>query len=322
MTAPSEVVNGTGFLALPVGAAATLQVLGECMNPLFESGDLLRVERCVEGATEPGDVVVAKNSAGRFVAHLLLAKNPAQTGGLRGGDDPTPVEVIGRVIAVNDQRRLAFGRALSRTALLSARELFQQLRKRQGLRILRRWIEAVLESGPGARIARRPATRVVVRRLELDDLVPLLVFATRHLAVPPEFLKKQLWTRWYVRGVAVGAFESKSRLCGFVFLDEFSQEGMSLEGWWVRTLFVEPQWRRRRIGHRMVELLIQGAEQQGIDFARADIPAGNRASQHLFASLGFRPAGAEWNERVRREWQRNRVSDEWVVLERRLLATP
>ncbi len=67
----------------------------------------------------------------------------------------------------------------------------------------------------------------------------------------------------------------------------------------VTAVVVAPTWRRRGLGRRALEALLQMARRQGADRATLEVAAGNSAARGLYTSMGFLEAG------VRRRYYRN-----------------
>ena len=306
----------------PIGASVTLRVLGGCMYPLFRSGDALTIRRCEERDVARGDVAVVKDCHGRFVAHLVIGTGPIRTATLRGGEDRGHLQLLGRVTAI--------GRSLGVLPLPRiARPLVWLLhciarRSRDGgmPRSAVQYIRGIGASKVTAALRRRLLEPVTIRLLNLRDLEALLTFAGQYLAVPPHFLKQQLRKRWGSHGVAAGAFGRNGRMCGFAYVDQYTQEGLDLEGFWIRSLFVAPIARRMAIGRRLVECLCQHAAAQGIDRVFADIDRRNESSVHLFLTQGFAPSKPELLAQVQREWWKKGSNVSWTVLERPLRPAP
>lgn len=58
------------------------------------------------------------------------------------------------------------------------------------------------------------------------------------------------------------------------------------------SMWVEPDWRRRGIGGRLVDAVIGWAAERGYDSLRLWVAEGNVAAERFYASLGFRRTGA------------------------------
>jgi mycothiol synthase len=162
-----------------------------------------------------------------------------------------------------------------------------------------------------------------VRLLAAGDLDALLVFAGERLVVSSSFLRRQLRERWGLqdaarRGAAAGAFDAQGRMCGFAWADSYRQEGLALEGAWVRSLVVAPRARQMGVATRLVERLMSELYRQGEPCLYADIDEDNRASLRTFERLGFRGASPELTRRTNEAWDATGHSKVLVVMERAL----
>jgi len=103
------------------------------MAPLIRSGDAVKVVRGSELDVRPGDIALVAFDGGRMVAHCVGGVDPVRTFSLRGVPDPSPAEVVGRVVALRingfEVRLTAFFRHL----LLSQQRLIMTLRRLRGI---------------------------------------------------------------------------------------------------------------------------------------------------------------------------------------------
>ena len=67
----------------------------------------------------------------------------------------------------------------------------------------------------------------------------------------------------------------------------------------VTAVVVAPTWRRRGLGRRALEALLETGRRQGAERATLEVAAGNSAARALYAALGFQEAG------IRRHYYRN-----------------
>ncbi|MHB9133491.1 MAG: ribosomal protein S18-alanine N-acetyltransferase [Armatimonadota bacterium] len=59
----------------------------------------------------------------------------------------------------------------------------------------------------------------------------------------------------------------------------------------VVTLAVDPEYRRHRLGRRLMEALMQEARRRGASLVTLEVRVGNRPALGLYASLGFHVVG-------------------------------
>ena len=292
--------------------------LGRSMRPLLNSGDSLLVRRCSNLEVLRGDLVLTRRSDGSPALHLAVAIQPLKTSSFLGHSDPESGLLLGRVQAVKRRARtFAFNSAtrklvwyLHRTIVLMRRVPFIRRLVRKT-----RKIRAPEWAGP---LRRRVIGAVTVRSLKSADRDPLCVFAGDHLETSPEFLGRQLKSRWQTKGGAVGAFNSMGQLHGFAYLDEYREEGMNLEGYWIRALIVLPSARGLGIGSQLVNELCRLAKSRGILNAYADVDAENAASLKLFRSQGFTDAPSDLQVKLTSEWERQGLKRKWAVLQKTL----
>jgi mycothiol synthase len=306
----------------PFGASVTLRVLGGCMYPLFRSGDSVTVQRCEERQVGRGDVAVVKDESGRFMAHLVVGTQPVRTATFLGTKDQGELQLLGRVTAIRRSPGVFPLPRIARPLVWLVHWVAMRLRHEKTGRFAVRYLRNLRSSKLTLALRRRLIAPIAVRPLHFRDLEELLIFAGQYLAVPPDFLKRQLLKRWPATGAAVGAFGRSGKMCGFAYLDQYTQEGLDLEGFWIRSLFVSPAARRMGIGRLLVDCLCQHGFKQGIDKVWADIDTRNKGSVSLFTGKGFTPSSPALVAQVQREWWKKGSSIDWTVLERSIVSAP
>jgi ribosomal-protein-alanine N-acetyltransferase len=106
---------------------------------------------------------------------------------------------------------------------------------------------------------------------------------------------------------------------------------LSLDEAHITTFAVLPDYRRRKIGERMLVALFDRAERLGAEWLTLEVRASNLPAQRLYEKYGFRPAGVRrryysdnnedaiimWTERLRDRAVRERLSKLRAALEER-----
>lgn len=307
--------------ATPAGGQLWLRGAGRSLYPLLRSGDSVRVLRCEAEGLAPGDVALMKVRR-QLVAHVVVSTQPLVTAPLLGGrKDPEGV-ALGRVTALRRGSLLLPLPRVSRPTLFLGQRLLAGLWARPKARAVVRRLRDFTVSGWSRPLRKRWLGELEVRLLRAEDLDALLVFAGERLLVPSSFLRQQLLGRWTREagsiGAAVGAFDKKGQMCGFAYLDDYRQEGLQLEGLWVRSLVVAPRARRMGLAFQIITCLIEEARRQGADRIFADIDDDNFASLRTFRRAGFRDSSAELTLQVNSEWSASGGVKPLVVMEREL----
>jgi ribosomal protein S18 acetylase RimI-like enzyme len=274
--------------ARPLGAGLWIRGLGASMAPLLRSGDALFVLRCEPAEVRRGDLVLMLGAQDQLIAHLVQEASPLRTTSFLGRQDPEGLSVLGRVTRVRrggvvvPLPRLARGTMwfMHRLATAMARREAAKSGVRRGLA----WARSAW-TAPARRAWFGPVT---VRALTADDVEQALLFCGDWLSLDAGFMQRQLLQRWSRGlGAGAGAFARSGRLVGFGFLDEYQQEGASIEGWWIRYLFVSPWARGLGLAAQVVACLCEQAAKQGLPLIHADVRRENFPSVALFNQLGF-----------------------------------
>jgi mycothiol synthase len=302
------------------GQQLWLRGAGRSLYPLLRSGDSVRVLRCAAEELARGDMALLR--VGRqLVAHVVVSTQPLVTAPLLGGKDPEGVP-LGRITALRRGGLVLPLPRVSRPTLFLGQRLCSGLWSRPQARAAFRRLRDFTVSGWSRPLRQRWLGKLEIRLLRAEDLDALLVFAGERLLVPTSFLRQQLLGRWTredgAEGAAVGAFDKNGRLCGFAYMDDYRQEGLQLEGLWVRSLVVAPRARRMGVAFQLIQLLMEAARRQGADRLFADVDDDNFASLRTFGRAGFRASTSELTERVNSEWSASGGIKPLVVLERKL----
>jgi RimJ/RimL family protein N-acetyltransferase len=306
----------------PLGRQTWVRGAGRSLYPLLRSGDAVKVLRCAPSELARGDVALIRVER-RLIAHVVVSTQPLVTASLLGGKkDPAGVP-LGRITALRRGVWVLPLPRLTRPALFLGQRLLSSVWARPHARKALRGLRDFAVSGWSRPLRRRWLGRLEVRQLRPEDLDALLVFAGERLLVSSDFLRRQLLGRWAREeepvGAAVGAFDRQGRLCGFAYMDDYREEGLGLEGLWVRSLVVAPRARRMGVAYQIICCLIEAARQQGADHVFADIDDDNFVSMRTFRRAGFQFSSPELTQRVNVEWSAWGGGKPLVVLERALI---
>ncbi len=311
----AELVEST-----PHGRQLWLRGAGRSLYPLLRSGDSVRVLRCAPEELARGDVALVRMGR-QLVAHVVISTRPLVTASLLGGKDPEGVP-LGRITALRRGPLVLPLPRLARPTLFLGQRLLSGLWARPRTRTLFRRLRDFTVSGWSRPLRRRWLGKLEVRPLREDDLDALLVFAGERLLVPAAFLRQQLHYRWAradgPKGAAVGAFDKHGRMCGFAYLDDYRQEGLALEGFWVRSLVVAPRARRMGVAYQIILCLVEEARRQGEERIFADIDDDNFVSMRTFQRAGFELSSPELTQRLNAEWSASGGGKPLIVMERAL----
>lgn len=292
MATPPPNVTPDLFSALPPGREIWIRVWGRSLLPLLRSGDLVRAVRCGEADIRRGDIAVVRRRRGPLVGHIVTAVRPVRTASFLGVPDPPGVEVLGRAIAVRrDGLPFALplpnaGRPLLFASHRVVAKAYASERVRRGWRSLRE----LAASEATAPLRARLFGPFQVRRLQPPDADALLAFTGGRLRFTPDFVRRELHGHWQAPGAAFGAFDRRGRMVGFMFMGEYRQEGVPLEGVWLRALMVARRARALGVARRLMEATCQRAREAGLGAVFTDVREDNRASLALVRALGFTEA--------------------------------
>jgi RimJ/RimL family protein N-acetyltransferase len=144
---------------------------------------------------------------------------------------------------------------------------------------------------PAVRLRRALLGAPVIRRLGPEDFEALAIYAGHHLpSFRAAFMEQQLrgaWTR--SEGGSVGALSPQGELVGSAYLGRYADEGIPVDGYWIRAVYVAPLFRGFGLAGRMVGGLLDLAREQGHPEVLVDIRADNAHSLALHQRLGFEP---------------------------------
>ena len=127
--------------------------------------------------------------------------------------------------------------------------------------------------------------RTCIRRLGLDDYDALLALWTRaglHSIRPQGRDSRTAIARQLASGVEMLlGLEAEGRLVGAVMVTHDSRKG------WINRLAVDPDYRRRGYGKRLVKAGERELQEQGISIIAALVVSGNDASLSLLRHVGY-----------------------------------
>lgn len=281
---PAELM--AAFASAETGSRLWLPGLGRSMAPLLRSGDSLLIERCGEGAVTPGDIVLCRDGAGVW-AHVVETSRPLRTTSFLGVVDERPGELLGRAVAIRRGGLVIQLTTQRRVLLHAAVRLLRSLRSSPLARRTVRNARAVAYGATAAPLRQLLLGEVRLRPLGRPDLTQTLRFCGDYLAIDAAFVKRQLESRWSSSPHAFGAFDRHDRMVGFSFVDEYAQEGVPLQGEWIRFHFVAPVARRLGVAERLAAALIEASRSRGRRSVFADVRSDNEAGLRLFSGLGF-----------------------------------
>lgn len=306
--------------ALPPGHRLWVRGAGRSLSPLLRAGDSVRVMRCGPGSLAPGDVALMRQGR-ELVAHVVVSTRPWRTASLLGPQDAPGGVTLGRVVALRRGRWVVPLPRPLRPALWLAQQAASTAWAWPRTRLVSRGVWDFLFARWSLSRRRHLVGALEMRLMTAEDLEPLLAYASERLVVSPGFLRRQLRERWGLpeagrRGAAAGAFDAQGRLHGFAWVDSYRQEGLQLEGDWVRSLVVAPSVRRMGVATGLLERLLDEARRQGLSRVFADVDEHNAASLRTFERLAFRRADAALTEEANEAWDATGGSTRLVVLER------
>lgn len=317
--APPPGVTPELFAALPLGREIWIRVYGRSLLPLLRSGDLVRAVRCGEAEVRRGDIAVIRRRRGPLVGHVVTATGPVRTASFLGVPDAPGAEVLGRAVAVR-REGLPFALPLPRAGrplLLASHRLVARAYASDPVRRGWRSVRELAASDATAPLRQRLFGPFQVRRLQPADADALLAFAGGRLRFTPDFVRRELHGHWQAPGAAVGAFDRRGRLVGFMFMGEYRQEGVPLEGMWLRALMVARRARGLGVARRLMEATCALARDAGLGAVFTDVREDNQASLALVRGLGFTEAPPALQESAGRLLARPGQA-RVVVFERRL----
>jgi len=300
--------------AAELNAELWVRGFGRSMWPILSTGDSVKVRRCGVKALKVGHLAAVRTQRGTLRVHVVTGKRPFRTEPFLGGDDKLE-RVLGRVISLRS-------RGLTLPLPDPLRRPIGVAQKVASWSASQPWVEGATRtlwraacSDRTAELRRALIGPLRVRRLTPADRDVVLAFVGDNLPLSVRFVDHQLMTRWERHGAAAGAVGRGGNLFGFAYLDEYRQEGVALDGWWIRSIYVSPVARGLGLAGGLLDELCTAARSQGIPRVEADVQAGNTSSLALFEHHGFADARFE---RIRQVERRLDGRGPLVVMQRSL----
>ncbi|HKW78779.1 MAG TPA: ribosomal protein S18-alanine N-acetyltransferase [Candidatus Limnocylindria bacterium] len=123
---------------------------------------------------------------------------------------------------------------------------------------------------------------------------------------PPNAFRHELTQNRNAHYIVAG---SEGRIVGYAGLWLMVDEAH------ITTFAVHPQFRRRRVGHRMLQRLFEISEEVGAEWLTLEVRVSNLGAQKLYEKFGFRRAG------IRRHYYSDNNEDALIMWTDRLRDT-
>jgi ribosomal-protein-alanine N-acetyltransferase len=146
---------------------------------------------------------------------------------------------------------------------------------------------------------------VVIEDMTLDDIDPVQVVERASFPVPwpANAFRHELTQNKNARYIVA---KEGDHIVGYAGL------WMSLDEAHITTVAVLPDYRRRKIGERMLVALFDRAARLGAEWLTLEVRASNLPAQRLYEKYGFRPAG------IRRRYYSDNNEDAIIMWTERL----
>ena len=130
----------------------------------------------------------------------------------------------------------------------------------------------------------RAAAEPVIRAMRLEDLPEVMVIERASFPTPwsEKAFRGELTANDYAHYIVA---ELDGRVVGYGGMWIVFEEGH------VTNIAVHPDYRRRGVGRRLLEALIQRAAERGCDRMTLEVRKSNTPAQQLYRSFGFEPRG-------------------------------
>jgi ribosomal-protein-alanine N-acetyltransferase len=146
---------------------------------------------------------------------------------------------------------------------------------------------------------------VEVRDMSLADVAAVQEVETLSFPVPwpPNAFRHELTQN---RNAHYIVAESEGKIVGYAGLWLMVDEAH------ITTFAVHPRYRRRRVGHRMLQRLFEISEEVGAEWLTLEVRVSNLGAQKLYEKFGFRRAG------IRRHYYSDNNEDALIMWTDRL----
>ena len=306
-----EVEKGHAELsALPQGTCARVKGLNYAFWPLSALSDVLEVERCAPNAGAPGEWVVVRRKDGRLGAQVVL--EPGRTAPFGASEDgaAVPLARVKRIKSHSGHWLELPPRTISKVIHHGiASTAFRGFK-----RAVRLAKDGLARSGPAVALRKRALGPFTVRLVEPEDAPALIAFCRKFLPAQTAFVERQLHARW-LKGVGLPylAFDRHGQLRGFIFADEYTEEGIDVPGYWIRSLLVDPKARGLGLSKQLGDALYAGHRARGVPTLFADIGAENVPTLKILPRWGFVRAEQEIADQLNQAFAAKGQRADWTV---------
>ncbi len=291
------IIVGTGpgaFTGLRVGIATAKTLAHELGCPVvgIATSDVLLAAAAREGAT--GGITLLMPSGARDRLAISAGSAPVVV----RGDEPAPDHGPGTIVAIDLDGRapddaIALGRqALRAAAGATARARclapFEGRDGRRGTARARLRGGAPRRTGDraerGSGVVARPPVALRIEPMTLDDIASVHEIERESFSVPwpDDAYRSEIQTNRLASYVVARADDAVVGFAGlWVMVDEAH----------VTTFAVDPRWRRRGVGERLLLALFDLAATRHAREATLEVRLSNMPARRLYEKYGFRPVG-------------------------------
>jgi [ribosomal protein S18]-alanine N-acetyltransferase len=133
-------------------------------------------------------------------------------------------------------------------------------------------------------VVAHPGLRVLILPMHVDDLPSIHAIERQSFSTPwpPHAYRAELETNQLARYICAWV---GGRIVGYAGMWLMVDEAH------ITTFAVDPDWRRRGIGDRLLVALLDEAERRGAREATLEVRVSNVGARRLYEKFGFRPVG-------------------------------